>query len=107
MRGIKPNPVTGDISEEDWQAMHPADRWIERLWSRLEMESANHSGDVVVRLLREASNEIWDAGLDAEFAELEADDLSEKAPAFDITWMTTLLLKIIKAPVRDKRKAPK
>lgn len=85
--------------------MHPTDRWIETLWLRLAEEAAGHSGDVVIRLLREASNEIWDAGLDAEFAQLEADDLSDKASAFDITWMTTLLLKIIKTPTRKARKA--
>jgi hypothetical protein len=81
-----------------------SERWVEELWAKIATQAASHSGDVVVRLLREASSEVWDAGLDAAFEQMEADDLIEKAPAFDITWLSILLLKIAKEPERKTLK---
>lgn len=86
--------------------------WLESLWTMAEREAATLKGKQILKALRDASEEVWAAGLDHEFVKTMLPDLADfedRALAFDITWMGVFVEKLSVAnepdPIKRARKA--
>lgn len=70
----------------------------ESLWKIIEQESARLAGAHVSKLLAQASDEVWQAGVDALYDRLtQSVPSDELSGAFDLMWMTAFLVKLSQA----------
>jgi hypothetical protein len=77
----------GDRVSEAWRAV---------LIGKLKESAAGRDGRDVIEALEAVSEQIWNAGLDHDFKRLPIteEDFAGDATAFDIGWLTLLLIQL-------------
>jgi hypothetical protein len=76
------------------------------LWKTLAKNAKHLTGLQVVQALREISDDIYHAGIDAAYTTTKARDPQNLADAWDLTWLTALnveLLHLQRSGSRPKR----
>jgi hypothetical protein len=66
----------------------------DQLWDRFHEQAAGMNGADVVDALRQAGEEIWAVGIDATYSSMRHQDDESLGNAFDITWLTVVLIKL-------------
>ena len=65
------------------------------LWETLAKNATGLTGLQVVRALREVSDDIYHAGIDAAYTTTKVRDPQNLADAWDLTWLTALSVKLL------------
>lgn len=74
---------------------YPRNAWVEKLWKEAEELASLLDGKEVVRALAEASDKVWEAGLDHALMRTRA-PLEEAGVGHDISWLTVFVLELWK-----------
>jgi hypothetical protein len=65
------------------------------LWNALAKNAGHLSGSQVVQALRDVSDDIYHAGVDAAYTRTRVQDPQNLADAWDLTWLTALNIKLL------------
>ena len=74
----------------------PVSPFREKLWKRFRELARGIDGAAVVVALKQAGEEIWAAGIDETYSDMNiaAQENPELGNAFDITWLTVVCIKL-------------
>jgi hypothetical protein len=76
------------------------------LWNAVAKNAGHLTGPQVVQALRDVSDDIYHAGVDAAYTRTKVQDPQNLADAWDLTWLTALNVKLLhlqKSKTRHKR----